>query len=172
MTAKELASLLDDREYGSEITKEEIAAAKAAGLVVVFGASDDLIEFRGAIDDEGGCFDGRTVYFDLDGISQDGAEKAHSIEAVWCGVENYAWAYRTSIPHEEFDIWEDVERYCRGIVFSVEDMKPKEKCSAEEKERYFNILRGIVMGAFLSYTEKQEIIEFINDTEEGCINEK
>lgn len=134
MTAKELACLLDGREYGNEIIKEEIAAAKAAGLVVVFGASDDLIEFRGVIDDEGGCYDGGAVYFDRDGISQNGEEKAFSIEAIWCGADDYSWTYQTDIPHESFNIYEDGERYCQGIVFSMEDLRTEKEVFGGGKE--------------------------------------
>ncbi len=57
MNAKQLAAQLNGREYGSEITKEEEAAAKKAGLVVVYGASDDLVELRGAIEEEVGAYD-------------------------------------------------------------------------------------------------------------------
>lgn len=54
MTLKEFAKMLDGREYGGEITKEEEALAKELGFVVVFGYSDDNAELRGAIDDETG----------------------------------------------------------------------------------------------------------------------
>lgn len=39
MTPQEFAALLNGREYGEEITREEEALAKAHGLVVVFGYS-------------------------------------------------------------------------------------------------------------------------------------
>ena len=42
MTAKELAELLNGREYGNEITSDEEKLAKESGLVVVFGYSDDM----------------------------------------------------------------------------------------------------------------------------------
>lgn len=167
MTAKELANLLEGREYGSEITKEEIATAKAAGLVVVFGASDDLIEFRGAIDDEGGCFNGGTVYFDQDGIAQEGEEREFSIEAVWCGSEDYAWSYNVDFPHKSFAILEDGEPYCLGIVFNLDDLKLQEKYSTEDKTRYFNILRGITTGSYLEIADKKKLINFITYLEEG-----
>jgi hypothetical protein len=38
------------------------------------------------------------------------------IDAVWCEGE-YSWTYKTNIPHATFDIWEDGEKYCKGIVF-------------------------------------------------------
>lgn len=47
MTAKELAEMLSGRKYGMEITSEEARAAKDAGLVVVYGYSDDNVEFAG-----------------------------------------------------------------------------------------------------------------------------
>ena len=31
--------------------------------------------------------------------------------------------YETEIPCERFDIWEDGEVYCVGLVFSIEDLK-------------------------------------------------
>ena len=42
MTKEELAATLNGREYNHEITKEEEAEARENGLVVIFGASDDL----------------------------------------------------------------------------------------------------------------------------------
>lgn len=50
MIAKEFADLLSGRDYMNEITRGEEEQAKAAGLVVVFGYSDDNMELRGAID--------------------------------------------------------------------------------------------------------------------------
>ena len=102
--------------------------AKQSGLVIVTGASDDLMEFDGAIRDEGGCFDGGRVYFDKDGVDQEGEERANWIDAVWCDGMNRdglpaAWTYKTDIPCEHFDIWEDGEIYCVGLVFSIEDLK-------------------------------------------------
>ena len=50
MDAKELAQKLHGRTYGN-ITTQDAAEAKDNDLVIVFGASDDLMEFRGAIYD-------------------------------------------------------------------------------------------------------------------------
>lgn len=33
------------------------------------------------------------------------------------------WAYVTEIPHETFMVYEDGESYCRGIVFSIDDVR-------------------------------------------------
>lgn len=78
--------------------------------------------------DEGGCFDGGRVYFDKDGVDQEGEERANWIDARWCDGMNRdglpaTWTYETEIPCERFDIWEDGEVYCVGLVFSIEDLK-------------------------------------------------
>ena len=140
MNAKELAAKLNGREYLQEITRGEAELAKASGLVVVYGASDDLIEFRGAIRDEGDCYDGGTVLFDAKGVlpSWDSASeceesaqeyferkaKARTIEALFAKEPGYTWIYKTDIPHETFEIVEDGEPYCRGIVFNIGDIPP------------------------------------------------
>jgi hypothetical protein len=67
MTKEELAAILNDREYGAEITEIEAKLAKKDGLVVVFGHSDDCVEFRGAIEDEAY---GDSILVSKDGIYQ------------------------------------------------------------------------------------------------------
>lgn len=106
MTIYEFAQRLSGRQYGSEISSIEESEAKELGFVVVFGYSDDNAEFRGAIDDEIGCFDGGRVYEDGDKY----------IDSVWCKGD-FDWTYKTNIPHATFDIYDDAEKYCRGIVF-------------------------------------------------------
>ena len=45
------------------------------------------------------------------------------ITAVWCDPESGAsWSYKTDIPHETFNIYEDGELFCIGIVFSIDDL--------------------------------------------------
>lgn len=134
MNTKELAQLLHGREYTEEITEEEEKQAKENNLVVVFGASDDLIEFFGAINDEIGCYNGGKVFLDEYGIIQNLCEEddcpyfkevletSKLIEAVWCGDDDYSWSYETDIPHETFDVMEYDEEYCRGIVFNMNDL--------------------------------------------------
>ena len=134
MTPQELAILLNGREYGREITDDEANTAYDAGLVVVFGYSDDNVEFRGAIDDEIGCYEGRDVFVTKTGVLENKCsndfcpyhekEKADTatISAVWDHA-GYSWIYETDIPHATFDILEDGEKYCRGIVFSLNEVK-------------------------------------------------
>ena len=127
MTIKEFAEILNNREYDNpQFTKAEIKVAKDNGFVIVYGASDDLMEFEGAICDEGGCFDGGEVYFNKNGVTEEGE---NVIESLWCDSEAVdenenmiTWSYKTDIPHETFMIYQYGEPYCRGIVFSIDDV--------------------------------------------------
>lgn len=110
MTIFDFAEGLNGREYGKEITPFEEQRAKELGFVIVFGYSDDNAEFRGAIYDEIGCYDGGRVF----------EENGKYIDAVWCEGE-YCWTYNTNISHATFDIYEDNEKYCKGIVFKRSD---------------------------------------------------
>lgn len=134
MDTKELAMKLNLNSYTKEVSGELEVQAEDAGLVVVFGASDDLMEFRGAIRDETGCYDGGYAYLDgLGLISSDCMDdecpyfaeikkKAIKIKGIWCNGE-YSWLYETDIPHETFIIMEDNEKYCKGIVFCMDDLR-------------------------------------------------
>lgn len=133
MNAKELAAALNGREYGKETTGAEEASAKDNRLVVVFGASDDLMEFRGAIHDEIGGYGGVDAYLVPSGLLTNECdnddcphfkrlqETATVITAKW-GEGDYSWTYDTKIPHEVFDVMEDGDKYCRGIVFALADV--------------------------------------------------
>ena len=50
--------------------------------------------------------------------------KARTIEALFAKEPGYTWIYKTDIPHETFEIVEDGEPYCRGIVFNIGDIPP------------------------------------------------
>lgn len=135
ITKEQLAERLNGREYGDEITKEEEQQAKESGLVVLFGASDDLAEFRGAIHDEADCYDGGEIYLGRPGLLpahgdddceckfcayEEAVKTCKVIVAVWGKAGcSHAWIYKTDIPHATFEILEDGEKYCRGIVFEL-----------------------------------------------------
>lgn len=139
MTRDELANLLNGREYAREIATEECATAKANGLVVAFGASDDLAEFRGAIDDEAGAGEGTTVLVHAKGIlpSHEGrcecafcgyesmAAKCAKIHFRWCKTEDRSWTIETDIPCSRFTIVKDSGPFSDGIVFNVSDLPTK-----------------------------------------------
>lgn len=131
-----LAGLLTGRDYGKEMAKEEEQQAKAAGLIVIFGGSDDLMEFRGFVDDERGAptialLDAKGLLPFREDIQHDDdalkdyfarAPQVRAVDALWAKEDGYSWTYRTDVPHATFEIVEDGEPYCRGIVIDVADL--------------------------------------------------
>jgi hypothetical protein len=142
----DVAKDLDGIEYPCRIDKNLAQQAKDAGIVIVFGASDDLIEFRGAIHDEVGVsevdvtiIDGKGVLpVDINGniTDPDAVEtiqgcknlaerftKSVAVTSYWCPADNSgaSWAY--SVPEhiewEPFNVMEDGELYCVGVVFKL-----------------------------------------------------
>ena len=141
LTAKELAAMLNGRQYRQEISSNEEQKAKDSGLVVVFGYSDDCVELRGVIDDEVGAYNGTTIFVSRDGkllynsncchdsdclYYQAAVDAAITVEAIRHNG-NPCWTFETSIPHETFSIFEDGELFCEGIVFSLEEVSDHKK---------------------------------------------
>lgn len=149
ITAKELAAKLNGREYREEITEEEENLAKENNLLVVFGYSDDNIIVKGVNDDEFGSYNGGNFNVDNEGeclrifsdIENDARlnnlnraehkvikrmyeeymqEHTREIHAKW-GENGYSWFIDSPTLDEigYFDIMEDDEKYCRGIVLQL-----------------------------------------------------
>jgi hypothetical protein len=138
MNKEQLAALLNGRQYGDEITESEQALADENGLLVCFGASDDLLELRGIVYDEVGAYDGGVAFLVkkkngiIGVIGQDDLEEVKEIMdnigldfelnqveiiAEWCPEDlDCSWRIKTELPHATFDIMEDGDLYCRGIV--------------------------------------------------------
>lgn len=144
MTIKEFADGLTGRSLDFGISNIEAQRAKELGFVIVFGASDDLIEFEGAIRDEEYCSNGTVIYLTADGLFEpkkycprhDGdvfvcecefikqkQDLCKTITVHWCGESGFTWAYETDIPHETFELYDEEEKYCRGIVFDISSLK-------------------------------------------------
>lgn len=135
MTAKELSEMLSGREYGMEITKDEERQAADAGLLVLYSHSDDNVEIAGAYNDEVGAYDGAVVHLTKTGVLQEpdcgqedcpyyatARDATKSVQAVWHNNGGPCWTFETDIPHETFNIYDDGELFCVGIVLSVEDL--------------------------------------------------
>ena len=145
MTKEQFAEMLNGREYREEITLKECKAAEENGLVVIFGASDDLVEFRGVIYDEIGAWDGcefaiATPGTEIKCTEEDKYYRAKKLEvvefesgkqidenkfeALWSPDElDCSWLIKTTVTHASFDILEDGELYCRGVVIDIKDLQ-------------------------------------------------
>lgn len=141
MTKEEMAAKLTGRQYGREITEQEEAQAKGSELIVIYGYSDDGVELRGSINEELGAYNGTTFRIAegklIPEIEEDDKEilekhgvlglvrkriaSAPAITARWCpDVEGKpSWDFVTEIPHAVFDVMEDDDLFCRGIVIDL-----------------------------------------------------
>lgn len=153
MTKEELAAVLNGRQYREVPNLKDTQLAKENNLLIVYGASDDLCEFAGAIDDEFDCYDGGEIECE---------NLPSTIEAIW-GEEDGkpSWSYKTDMPHAEFDIYEDDELYCVGMAIDLNEvnklsttlMSAKQAYEATQKnvktkdERVFNAVQAKIEDA-------------------------
>lgn len=140
MNITEAVAALDGRQYRDEGTALFFSEMKGAGLVAVFGASDDLIEFRGAINDEQGAGHHSTHSLNRGGLLHSDCREGIDcpyfqkqenlsafVEALW-GVDGLSWRYKlvapdgSTIEHAKFVILDDDDQYCEGIVFALADI--------------------------------------------------
>jgi hypothetical protein len=155
MTAEEFARLLDGREYGDEMSKEENELAAENRLFVFFGQGDDELKCSGIISFCMNAVGGSeleivTYLSDLEWwrpFTQDMKETLKEIKEYEESIgfksrhpendyDNFlkiakrftvkaelfpedpdaTWLITTDVPHATFDIMEDGDLFCRGIV--------------------------------------------------------
>ena len=132
MDVKQAAAELNGRQYRDECSKDLHNRMRAAGIVAVFGGSDDLVYFAGAANDERGARNGTEYFFSSDGLLENECDDdcpyferieavATPVRAIWSDG-GFSWRYETTIPHEKFVIMEDDDTYCEGIVFALSDV--------------------------------------------------
>jgi hypothetical protein len=114
LTKELLAVALNGRESPFDLTAEEQAQAKLAGLLVIFGDVEKMV-FRGARSDELDTSNGGHALL---------APEPNSkwVEALWCAGDDATWTYKTDVPHATFEVMDDGIVYCRGLVISVADL--------------------------------------------------
>lgn len=137
MTAKELANILNGRDYDMQLSDSERRSAKDSGLVIAYGYSDDLFEFDGAIEDEFGAWNGTDVHIKDGHLLKEPncsewqqrecefykkcMDGYKTITAKWNKCGGPVWTINTEIPHEKFEIIDDGEAFSIGIVFDIKD---------------------------------------------------
>jgi hypothetical protein len=133
---EQMAARLNGRQYLEEMTPAEAREAKQQGLLVVFGASDDLAEFRGAFFSEEGAWEGRKFSLGANGIVTEQPDHddlidlgwtppriVATVSVEWCpeGFEG-SWRITPDCPFAPFDIMEDGQLFCRGAVIDWETL--------------------------------------------------
>lgn len=135
MNKYEFAKMLNGREVGNEITAEENEIAKINNLMVIYGASDDLVEINGVGADEYGS--GNTLYLTQKGVLTNDCDDPYcpyfnaliktataSVTPVWCDLNvPISWTYKvTGVEVAKFLIKEGDTLFCEGIVIDLGDI--------------------------------------------------
>lgn len=125
---KNLALALNGVEYRKiEAKLKELNLLAQGRFVILYGASDDLLELRGAIDEEFGAYNG----FDYQeyGSNQSDCDpdileflSNNEITAVWCPDAHRSWMIKSNSRHLNisFDIMEGNEIFCTGLIIDLE----------------------------------------------------
>ena len=127
---------LDYDDIRRGIPKRLVQIAAENNLVIIYGASDDLLEFEGAISDELGAYDGTAAWIkDGEVLSErcEGCdrcplyrkEKAAALK-IEAKFDHLGYTWYIEVPGDQdnalpFVISEAGEPYCRGIVLQMKE---------------------------------------------------
>lgn len=119
---QDMAMKMSGVQHGNEEQFRDELREK--NMSIIFGYSDDCMEADGVMYDEYPVFDGGSAAI-LDECFVAVAGHAYTeVFAIWNDDKDGAsWRYEAEFPHAEFLIFDGEELYCRGIVFSIDDLK-------------------------------------------------
>jgi hypothetical protein len=147
ITVKEFAAMLHGRDCQPNLSTDELLLAKQKGFVVVYGDSDDRVEFEGAIRAEGHTnplvidrpagvlvlsADGKLLDKDSDSYMEHVKQNRNIIKVFYCSKDRINWVFETDIPHETFLTYEGLydeefadfdDGYARCMVFEASALK-------------------------------------------------
>ena len=147
ITLKEFSAMLFGRDRQPDLSPDELLLAEQKGFVVVYGDSDDRVEFEGAItaeeyanpfakDGPSGVLalseDGKIIEEDSDLYAEYVKNNRNLIKVFYCSKDGLNWVFETDIPHESFltydggydEEYADLENgFARCIVFDVSELK-------------------------------------------------
>lgn len=150
ITLKGFADMLNGRDCQPNLTPDELLLAQQRGFVVVYGDSDDRVEFEGAIRAEGhtnplakdcpaGVLvlseDGKLLDEDSDLYAEYVRDNRNVINVFYCSKDRLNWAFESDIAHETFvtydggydeefaDFFDD--GFARCMVFEMSALRRK-----------------------------------------------
>ncbi len=150
MKIEEFVKQLNVDEYPFVLTGEQREICKANNWLVVYGYSDDIVEYDGLFHDETYADNGKTdIPFDKSGLIQrpdferyefeldeydiefekylERKKNALKIDALWCPDSSCSWEIQTKVKHHKFNIMEDGEIFCKAIVIDFNDLEVQDE---------------------------------------------
>ena len=133
LTAQELALLLNGFNSEDNFTRHIVKTAKDSGLVIVATIGDDTVTFSGAITDEFDLFHGGKIFMAKENsicgdveyipyLKNNESKSRKQIEVFWERHSYFKWKFLTLIKHTTYDLKKDGKNFCKGIIFSLNDI--------------------------------------------------
>ena len=127
MKLKEFTERINGKQYLNELTDEDVQVARTNGFLIVYGYSDDNVEVDGVFCEEFGAYDGTVIFYRPSDKSvyesEDSCEGDIEINCLWCAEDSeFSWSFKTSLPHETFEIYDGDEKFCLGIVIDTKNI--------------------------------------------------
>ena len=131
LTKEQMARSISGNQYLQEISPLDRIIAKNSGLLIIYGASDDITVFDGVIMDEAGAYDGENHkilsngdIFNRDDLHDQIVSKGYRVPQTKINVTaefapddvECTWRITTDVPFAPFNIFEDDDLYCIGAV--------------------------------------------------------
>ena len=109
MDIKDFAHKINGFEYPANQLDALSDEAKENGFLIIYGMSDDLVEVRGLFIDEIDAYNGVKTKVGTCGVT---------VNAIWRPKDkpNTSWEIKVDCPHETFNIMEDGDIFCIGVV--------------------------------------------------------
>lgn len=128
ITAEELAKQLNGFDVNDSFTKAVINLAKNSNLVIVSAIGDDTIIFSGSLKDEFDLLHGGQIFMAKEDseyvpyTKQNKDKTRKVIEVFWDKHAVFKWKFLTLIKHSTYDLKKDGRSFCKGIIFSLNDI--------------------------------------------------
>ncbi|WP_298505104.1 hypothetical protein [uncultured Sphaerochaeta sp.] len=122
-TKETIAETLNMSEYiGFRLQDDLKEQCRKSNLVVIYGYSDDLVEFDGAIEKEIDMYERREFFINFYGHVKKKARKMaipHKCLAKFCEDGHPGWVIEPSFPHAKFSLVRDGEITGQGAVIDL-----------------------------------------------------
>lgn len=128
MNIHNYSKMLGIRLKGNEVPYDIIKLAKANNYLIFFGHSDNTIEICSCRYYEFDAYKSTTLYithncvYHENEVHPTAAYPVHARFTEQSRKSTVMWSFTTDIPHETFNIMENGELYCRGIVIDLNNL--------------------------------------------------
>lgn len=137
MTKEELADLLNGQDFRYALTPDIVKQARANGLIIICGDSDDLTLVRGARTAEFVTWPERCFLLDYEGafpspedetpehqaLNMHRVQAAKKVASMWAN-STPSWKIYTDCPHARFMLMdEDGAPFSDSVVISEKDLR-------------------------------------------------